>query len=200
MKTCPKCKQTKSVGEFYKDKSTKDGIASWCKKCNKQAHEKYRKTEKGKEVEVEYRNSEKGREVVKQGGVKYCKTEKGKEAGKRRVVKHQKEKPHRVWAIGTLSQHRRKGNEIEISTDELEIKAKQSTHCNFCGCKLNWGYGKGHSQNSPSLDRINNENIITSDNIQILCTKCNASKQDRTMSELINWCKTIVKKFDLVIA
>ena len=34
-KTCPRCKETKDVGEFHKDKSKKDGLYSSCKSCKK---------------------------------------------------------------------------------------------------------------------------------------------------------------------
>ena len=34
-KTCSKCKETKGIGEFHKDKSTKDGLNSRCKSCKK---------------------------------------------------------------------------------------------------------------------------------------------------------------------
>lgn len=33
MKTCPKCKEIKTVNDFHSDKSTKDNLSSWCKSC-----------------------------------------------------------------------------------------------------------------------------------------------------------------------
>ncbi len=33
MKTCPKCKQTKPVSQFRLSKKYKDGLRSWCNKC-----------------------------------------------------------------------------------------------------------------------------------------------------------------------
>jgi hypothetical protein len=35
-KTCAKCKVLKSVAEFSKDRSTKDGLFRWCKACQKE--------------------------------------------------------------------------------------------------------------------------------------------------------------------
>lgn len=35
MKTCPKCSQSKSVSEFYKDKSRPDGLKVWCRECSR---------------------------------------------------------------------------------------------------------------------------------------------------------------------
>jgi hypothetical protein len=36
MKQCNKCKETKPVSEFSKNKTFKDGLMHWCKKCKKQ--------------------------------------------------------------------------------------------------------------------------------------------------------------------
>jgi len=38
-KTCPKCKKTKDVGEFYKNKAQKDGLAGHCTSCAKAYYE-----------------------------------------------------------------------------------------------------------------------------------------------------------------
>ena len=35
-KLCAKCNQLKSLSDFYKDKSCKDGLARWCKQCKRQ--------------------------------------------------------------------------------------------------------------------------------------------------------------------
>lgn len=39
-KQCGKCKQLKPLSEFYKNKSTKDGLARWCKQCKKEYRQK----------------------------------------------------------------------------------------------------------------------------------------------------------------
>lgn len=33
VKKCPKCKQTKSIDDFFNNKSKKDGLSNWCKEC-----------------------------------------------------------------------------------------------------------------------------------------------------------------------
>jgi hypothetical protein len=184
-KKCSKCGQTKPTREFHKDKTKKDGLRSCCKICANQSVSKYRKTEKG-------------RELHRKTSAKYKKSEKGRETFRRSSKKKMTENPHRFWATRTLNNHRIKGNKILISIDELEILAKQSTHCGICGCELMWSYDNKDGKiqpNSPTLDRVDNENIITSDNIQILCRRCNSTKQDRTTQELYDWCKNFVKKF-----
>ena len=51
MKRCSKCKKRKSYSKFYKNKQTKDGFRSDCKKCCSNHYRKYyqtHKTEKAK--------------------------------------------------------------------------------------------------------------------------------------------------------
>ena len=57
MKWCPKCKQDKGLSEFHKNRSSKDGLQSWCKICrakwgksDPEYHKKYSQTEMGKQA------------------------------------------------------------------------------------------------------------------------------------------------------
>jgi len=47
-KFCPKCKETKTMGDFCIDRSRKDGRATCCKVCRKASKRKYNRTEAGK--------------------------------------------------------------------------------------------------------------------------------------------------------
>lgn len=104
---------------------------------------------------------------------------------------------HRVWAQKTIYEHKRNGYIVNISTDELELLSKNTKHCKYCGCKLNYNYGtKGKTiSNSPSMDRINNEKEINITNIQIICHNCNSTKRARTHREFVKYCLMIVKNF-----
>lgn len=42
-KICTHCKQNKPISEFYKHCIMKDGLASWCKSCNKENGDRWRK-------------------------------------------------------------------------------------------------------------------------------------------------------------
>ena len=39
-KTCSKCKETKTIDNFYKHKSKKDGYSTWCRECKNSARRK----------------------------------------------------------------------------------------------------------------------------------------------------------------
>jgi 5-methylcytosine-specific restriction endonuclease McrA len=59
------------------------------------------------------------------------------------------------------------------------------THiCGICGCTLNWKAGKKIPlPEGPTLDRINNEEIMTLENVQIICHACNRAKGKTPMDE-----------------
>ena len=46
-KECSKCRKIKSVAEFYKNKSAKDGLDHYCVACNLERMRRYIKTEYG---------------------------------------------------------------------------------------------------------------------------------------------------------
>jgi hypothetical protein len=50
MKTCTKCKKTKSLEFFGNDKSKTNGKKSHCKECCSEAHKKWAMTENGREI------------------------------------------------------------------------------------------------------------------------------------------------------
>lgn len=107
--------------------------------------------------------------------------------------------PLRKWMHGTLSQHKRLGFIVNFSNDEfLKWLERQPKKCNYCGAELNFTHGTKDGKvikTSPTLDRINNETVLTLENIQLLCHSCNATKQDRGHDEFINYCNELVKKF-----
>lgn len=75
-KRCCHCKQIKSIDEFCKNVSMKDGLCVYCKICNYDYVRRYAKTEVGKESgrrrTQRYRQTEKGKAIGKRYTEKYC--------------------------------------------------------------------------------------------------------------------------------
>lgn len=72
MKRCPKCKETKPVSMFWKNKTRPDGMCGQCKTCvtaynqsenHKAATHKHRKSPKGQSSREKYRKSDRGRKA-----------------------------------------------------------------------------------------------------------------------------------------
>lgn len=104
---------------------------------------------------------------------------------------------YRHWARNTKWYHESRDIPVYMSIDELEQAAKSHLTCMICGKPLDYGRKvKGKvNDDSPTLDRLNNEGYIDNNNCIILCLKCNASKRDRTMKEFIEYCLMVVRKF-----
>lgn len=90
----------------------------------------------------------------------------------------------------TLDAHRKDGHDIVGNVSEFMIT--YTGECALCGEEFN--IYDDDIRKRGSLDRINNETIITPDNIQWLCYSCNTGKQDMTNEEYIAKCKRIVER------
>lgn len=109
MKNCRKCKVSKPLDEFYKQKGGKGGVRSRCKKCfteyNKQYERKWRKTEKGKAFNrlkcKQYYDSGRGK---KRRNFRRT-TERGKVMNLQNQKKHRKLNPQKIYAREKTSPH-----------------------------------------------------------------------------------------------
>jgi len=110
---------------------------------------------------------------------------------------YRRKNSRRRWASACLAGHRRRRYTIELTYSELCEVAQKTDACFICGTMLDWQLGnKGRmKENSPTLDRVDNQVEIRNDNIAILCYKCNATKRDRTLREFLEYCNAVVTKF-----
>ena len=111
---------------------------------------------------------------------------------------HYKKDPVYFWAQSSISQHRKKGFEIDFTARELRqyIKVHDIKTCNICGKSIIWGQHKGRCvHDSPTIDRSENGKTMTLESIQIVCMTCNTTKGPRSMSEFVAYCKTVAEKF-----
>ena len=62
---------------------------------------------------------------------------------------------------------------------------------------LDWQLGnKGKwKPSSPTLDRLNNEIVMTKENVAIVCYVCNATKRDRTFKQFVDYCSAVAARF-----
>jgi hypothetical protein len=163
---CIHCDEIKTSENFYIQKRKKNGLSSWCKECH------------FKNASMHNKNNRKHVNRVTQG----------------RAYKN----PKMYWCGCILKGHKQQGNIIEPTKENLYNIIKEKEHCYICGNKLNWERNinkKEMTQNPPSLDRKNNENVINKDNILIICRKCNTTKLNRSFEEFILYCKNVVEKF-----
>ena len=94
------------------------------------------------------------------------------------------------WAETTIKRHRKRGMAVELELYELAELARKTTHCPICGVQFTWDFTKWDHDNPnlPTLDRNDNERVLHSRNIMILCKRCNGLKANLTLAEMAEWC------------
>ena len=97
-KRCSGCKQVKSVGEFYKNKSRKGGYGHYCKICKNQQVKQYRNSEHGRIVRTKYEQSERYKNIIKISYKKYNNTQKGKKRACRAQKKYYRSNQYKIKA------------------------------------------------------------------------------------------------------
>lgn len=65
-KRCPKCGEYKALQDYTVDRSCKDGLACWCRECQKKKHRQYREKNKEKIYLAKKEYREKNKEYIAQ--------------------------------------------------------------------------------------------------------------------------------------
>jgi len=135
--------------------------------------------------DLEYRN----KEILKRQNPIY----------KKKVELARRKKPINFWVRNVRDHHKIKGHIFEVSFDEMVKLCHESKNCKICHIPVSWDYVQSgitaRTQQSPTLDRTNNEKVLRKDNIQILCLRCNVTKGDRTMKDFIEYCNNVAERF-----
>lgn len=199
-KFCTKCKLVKEVNSFYRNKTSKDGLQSWCISCWSLTQAKYRKTEQRKIVQQRYCNSTRG----KQKRQEYAKSIVGKivhqQANKKYYYSEKGRLTQKLWKPSRISQEKRKlylkqynqtahGKvvnqakrmrylEKKMSLDSrFTSKNRQTTldifnnKCFNCDCKINLEIDHHYS--------LNRGFGLSLGNAVLLCRSCNAQKGNK---------------------
>ena len=171
-KTCSKCGVEKPIIDFYKHEKRngrKPGLFSACKKCSNQAVKE--STKKNPEIGIKARAW---------------------------AAQDYRRNKRRYWASSTIRNHGLRGFVVEVKKEELTKKALGTDECFLCGAGLRWNREDGEPtmcNETPTLDRMDNEKTITINNVEIVCLLCNSTKRNRTFKEFVDYCKMISDKF-----
>lgn len=143
-KICSRCKIEKSLSDFYKNRTTKDGYAYECKKCKDSRPNTYWKTEKARAADraryLRRISTPEGKAAVLKKVQKYKQSEKGK--------------------LTEWKSYLKRNYKISLET-YFEILKIQGGGCAICGIK-------------PKDRRLHIDHNHKTDTIRgILCGKCN---------------------------
>lgn len=168
-KICSKCKQSKPLSEFYRDKQKRDKLTSSCKQCaevmGKIYRDKVQEDNTLRQIRNNYHrqyrrlNIRKQREYYKLKQREYNKTPKGKYYNKRSIAK-------------------RLGIKFDISRQEFVdwFNRQKPLGCYYCNADLEFIEQGNKTMGGITIDRKNNDNGYTLENICLSCRRCNTIK------------------------
>lgn len=91
-----------------------------------------------------------------------------------------------------LNHHARKGHKVEVTVEyALELYLNTKT-CRYCGVEMKRAED-GLVGTTPSIDRIDNGDTLTKDNIQYICLTCNKTKGAYSHDEYMVYLRQMVK-------
>jgi 5-methylcytosine-specific restriction endonuclease McrA len=126
-KRCSKCGETKPLGDFNRNRATRDGLAKWCSACCRIAARAWRD-----------RNADRARENARLYGAAHPEArarrakrwrEENPDRFKERRDAWRQENPDQARVLRTLDNHRRRGARAE--RDAVEIL--RADPCVYCG-------------------------------------------------------------------
>jgi 5-methylcytosine-specific restriction endonuclease McrA len=186
MKTCYKCKKTKSESEFCKDKSTKCGLNNKCKACTKIYNEikvnKDRKSALGKA----YREVNREQLAIKQNLYHFANQERRRQLRRSNYVinKEKVKVVSKAWEQANRERrlaisHKRRALKLssEGSYTEFDIKGLllvQDSRCVYCETNLIIDFKKNCHVDHRMPLFLGGSNHP--ENLQLLCPSCNLSK------------------------
>jgi hypothetical protein len=188
---CSRCKRMLELGFFYIDKKTREH-ESECAQCKKvfNTNDYYLGSicKRGHD----WSNTKESLRSKSHGHCVICIREQGRR--KRRIcVASSMVREARARA-------KEKGWEFNLSKDLMyELNDQQQGKCVYTGVELDWDRqtSKVNEKNQlrVSLDRIDSSKGYTRENVQLVTTIANISKNVQTHEEFITFCKIVAEKF-----
>lgn len=181
MKTCSKCKIEKNYDSFEANRKV-------CISCRKKYNAEYYSNNKleilAREKEYKQNNKEKINLWNEQNRDKRNKQHQiwrkdNKEHVNDWKRKNYQNEPRRSMVWNSKGRAKKRGLEHDIKFDDFEIPK----NCPVLNIPIMWNKGKS-TDNSPTIDRIDNSKGYTQDNIQIISWRANCLKRDATFEEI----------------
>ena len=188
IKVCSHCKNELPVDMFYKDSSTKDGLASFFKECKKE-QEVSRKEKRQKWIED-------NREKIRARGrlpENKAKRKQYREEHKEKERERRKRYDKTVRGRYSIYKQNAKQRNFQFDLTVEEFDGITQRPCTYCGEFNDEFNGIQYS----GIDRIDSSKGYTKLNVIPCCEMCNKMKLDYDM---IDWLKHIKKISDRLLS
>lgn len=150
---------------------------------------------------VEFNNSPQESDIFYRCGKdKRCKSCKKAQNEKRRINNRGNGTIDRIllerWH-GAKSRAKANGLFLDFDVNYLkELWEKQNGKCALSGIDMTYKIFQGRINTNVSIDRIDSTKGYIKNNIQLVCMVINQMKNDLSVSELIHFCKNIIKTYE----
>lgn len=161
MKMCSKCKDSKSLSEFGKRSSNKDGYNYYCKACERATSQSYRDSHRDK-------------------------ANKSASDSRKRLPWHT-----RLFRGTRSSAATRNLEHTITEQDILDLWEHQSGRCYWLGIQMTEDYVGSRHPASPSLDRLDNSKGYTQDNVVLTSTFANLGRSNTTVEDFSAFIKLL---------
>jgi 5-methylcytosine-specific restriction endonuclease McrA len=170
MKQCGRCGKKKSLSEFFKYKSRKDGLQTWCKKCQKEYSASH--LENRKEYTRKWRNNHPNENTMRQREYQRKYQKNNLEKVLERIRRWYADNPGKYSQKSSARRARKNHADGKFTSDEWKmLKEKYKYMCLMC--KRSEPEIKLVPDHVLPLSR-GGKNVI--ENIQPLCVSCNSKK------------------------
>lgn len=181
---------------FSKNKRKPDGIDTICNMCKKIVQQKWRRENQekvksyAKEYHKQWYESHKEEKLAKNAEWKENNKDQYKQSERNR---YERDYAKMLWR-GARERAVKKGIPFDIDVEDIVIP----TVCPILGIQIYPGFrkenGNRFSDNSPSLDRIDNTKGYTKGNVMVISWRANRLKGNATIEELRMFCEYYNKK------
>lgn len=172
-KTCFKCKKTKPLAYFYRDKSTKDGHTRRCMTCVTEERISRR------EYNLNY--------------ARYKRENNREEVNTYNRIRHRNLDPKKRLLQQARNRAKRWQIDFDIAIEDIFVPEV----CPLLGIEFRAGT-KYNYQHSWSLDRLDNNKGYTKNNIWVISSLANTMKSSASPTQLLTFCKNVLSNDDIV--
>jgi 5-methylcytosine-specific restriction endonuclease McrA len=199
-KVCSKCKESKSLDQFYKSKKDKYGVTSICKECskrivreyysnNKDKRSKYQKEyysnnkDKRSKYMKEYHNNNKNRISKQQKEYYYNNRDKRSENKKEYLKEYRKtERGKLIYKLNNQNRRYRKKYNTNpgdrLTTAQIEYLTEVYKHCAYCNTELT-----SENTHIDHIHPLSKDGSHSIDNVVLACKDCNLQKNAKTLDQ-----------------
>lgn len=183
-KTCLKCQETKPLTDFRRRSGPKTNYRNICQMCRNERNRVWRTSEAQRAKSRERSRRDR------------ADPEKRKRELERRKHIHSLT-PKNVFKLAVFNA--RKRAIVSVTEEELMVLwLKQDKRCALSGVVMTWGHGR-IEPTSMSIDRINQDEGYTLDNVRLVCHAANAFRGRMTDAEMLAMAKAIVAHMEPVL-